>query len=90
VNVIAGHPAYSLSYSGSGNATASQGQITQTLWTSPSITDRKAGTYVFFTLDGGTGGSYYMYIYIDGHIVKSDRMDDPYGPKTISAEIPED
>ena len=90
VVVSSGHPTYSLSYSGNNNSTTSQGQITQTLWTSPAVTGRKAGTEVFFTLDGGTGGSYYMYIYIDGNLVKGDRLDDPYGPLTISAQIPDD
>lgn len=90
VVVSSGHPTYSLSYSSSDNATASASAITQTQWTSPLITDRKALSDVFLTLDGGTGGSYYIYIYIDGNLVKGDRMDDPYGPLTISAQIPDD
>lgn len=90
ITVIAGHPSFSVSYSSSGNSTASQGPFSTATWTSPSINDRKGGGSVFLTLGGGTGGSYYMYIYIDGSLAKTGRMDDPYGPMTISAEIPED
>ena len=90
ITVIGGHPAYTVNYSSTDNSTASQGPFTEQMWTSPKIDDREAGSTVFLTLEGGVGGSYNMYIYIDGSLQKTDRMDDPYGPMTISAKIPED
>ena len=90
ITVIGGHPAYTVNYSDTENSTASQGPFTDQMWVSPKVEDRDAGTSVYLTLEGGVGGSYYMYIYIDGSLQKTDRMDDPYGPKTISATIPED
>jgi hypothetical protein len=89
ITVIGGSPSYSVKYSSSNNSTATAGPLTSSMWVSPAIEDRKGGSSVFLTLEGGSGGSYKMYIYVDGYLEKEDRMDDPYGPKTISAEIPE-
>jgi hypothetical protein len=89
VTVIGGNPAYAVKYSSSDNSTATAGPITGSGWTSSPIEDRKPNTRVFLTLEGGSGGSYKMYIYIDGHITAEERMDDPYGPKTIEAVIPD-
>lgn len=87
--VTSGQPTYSLSYSSSNNTTKSESSIKYN-WTSPQIDDREAGSSVFLTLNGGNGGTYKMYIYIDGYLEKEDSMGDPYGPRTITAEIPED
>jgi hypothetical protein len=88
VAVLHGSPSYSVQYSGDGNSTRSEGPMSSTSWVSSTVDDRKGGTAVALTLQSGGGGSYEMYIIIDGVIQKEDRMDDPYGPKTISAGIP--
>jgi hypothetical protein len=87
VSVLHGTPSYSVQYSGSNNTTRSEGPMNTSSWTSPVVEDRNEGTVVSLTLQGGSGGSYQMYIIIDGSVEKEDRMDDPYGPKTITAEI---
>jgi hypothetical protein len=89
VIVTSGHPVYSVSYSSSNNSTQSLGSITSSTWTSGIIDDRRGGTSVFLTLTGGSGGSYKMFIYIDGSLQKDGHMDDPYGPLTIEAAIPD-
>ncbi|MCE3280981.1 MAG: hypothetical protein K0S44_3172 [Bacteroidetes bacterium] len=88
VTVIGGSPTYAVKYSSSDNSTATAGPITGSGWSSSTI-ERKPNTTVFLTLEGGSGGSYKMYIYVDGHISAEERMDDPYGPKTIEAVIPD-
>jgi hypothetical protein len=88
--VTSGHPAYSTSYSASNNTTKSESSLTSANWTSPQINDKKGGSSVYLTLTGGNGGSYKMYIYVDGNLEAEDTMYDPYGPKTISADVPED
>ena len=90
VVVIGGSPSYSVTYSSSGNTTQTAGPFSASKWVSPTISDRKAGSLVSLTLKGGSGGSYNMYIYVNGRLEKEDRMDDPYGPRTISVELPED
>jgi hypothetical protein len=90
VIVIGGNPSYSVTYSSAGNSTQTAGPFTDSKWVSPTISDRKAGSTVSLTLKGGSGGSYNMYIYVNGRLEKEDRMDDPYGPRTISVELPED
>jgi hypothetical protein len=87
VNVIAGHPSYSVQYSASDNSTKSEGPMTTEKWTSLPVTDREGGTSVFLTVNGGTGGTYKMYILIDGYLEGEGIMDDPYGPRTIEAKI---
>jgi hypothetical protein len=86
VIVISGHPTYSLTYSSFNNTTKVEGSITTSNWTSPPIDDRKKGS-VSLTLNGGNGGSYKMYIYVDGYLETEDDMYDPSGPKTIKAEV---
>ncbi|MDF2437440.1 MAG: hypothetical protein K0Q95_1816 [Bacteroidota bacterium] len=88
ISVLSGNPSYSVQYSGSNNTTRSEGPMNSKSWTSSTVEGRKAGTSVALTLQGGSGGSYQMYIIIDGSVQKEDRMDDPYGPKTITANIP--
>jgi hypothetical protein len=86
VIVKSGTPTYSVTYSSFNNTSSALGGIKESAWTSPSINDRKKGT-VFLTLSGGSGGSYKMYIYVDGYLAMEDNMVDPYGPKTIEAVI---
>jgi hypothetical protein len=85
--VTSGHPTYSVSYSSLNNSTKSEGSIKTTTWTSSPVDDREEGSSVFLTLEGGSGGGYKMFIYIDGNLHAEDIMYDPYGPKTISADI---
>jgi len=87
VEVTGGHPSYSLSYSSLNNSTQTVGPISDSKWLSPTVNDRVTGNSVFLTLQGGNGGSYKMYIYVDGFLEQEGRMDDPYGPKTISVEL---
>jgi hypothetical protein len=87
IEVIGGHPSYSVKYSSSKNATQTAGPLSDSKWTSPTIDDRETGASVSLTLEGGGGGSYKMYILVDGYLEKEDRMDDPYGPKTISVTL---
>jgi hypothetical protein len=87
VEVTGGHPAYSLSYSSLNNSTQTVGPTSEAKWLSPTVNDRLTGSSVFLTLQGGSGGSYKMYIYVDGYLEQEGRMDDPYGPKTISVEL---
>jgi hypothetical protein len=89
VQVISGNPSYSVKYSSFSNTTKTEGPITASSWVSPKIDDRKSDSQVLLTLEGGSGGSYKMFIYVDGRLEKEDRMDDPYGPKTISVQIPD-
>jgi hypothetical protein len=86
VTVTKGHPTYSVTYSSTNNTTKSESSITSLNWTSK-VDDRKDGDIVILTLEGGNGGSYKMYIYIDGFLMKESDMEDPYGPLTIDAEI---
>ena len=90
VIVIGGHPTYSVQFSSSKNNTVSQGPFSSGTWISEKITDKEGGSTASLTLSGGTGGSYNMYIYIDGTLQQDGRMDDPYGPRTISVEVPEE
>jgi hypothetical protein len=87
VIMISGNPKYSVSYSSFNNATQSSGPITQNTWTSPAIDDREEGNPVSLTLQGGGGGAYLMNIYVDGSLAKQERMDDPFGPKTITVDL---
>lgn len=87
VNVISGSPSYSVNYSSTSNVTQTEGPITASSWTSPPIGDKTDGSTAYLKLEGGSGGAYKMFIYIDGYLEKEERMDDPYGPKTIEAVI---
>jgi hypothetical protein len=87
VEVTGGHPNYSLSYSSFNNTTQTIGPLSDSKWLSPTVDDRTTGGSVFLTLQGGSGGSYKMYIYVDGFLEQEGRMDDPYGPKTIGADL---
>lgn len=87
VEVVSGHPSYSVQYSSTGNATKTEGPLSGSKWLSPTIDDRETGSSVFLTLQGGSGGSYKMYIYVDGYLEQDGDMIDPYGPKTISVKL---
>lgn len=87
VTVIGGNPSYSVSFSGSNNTSVSQGPFTSGSWISPQITDKVNKDEASLTLIGHGGGSYKMYIYVDGALAQEGRMDDPYGPTTISITI---
>jgi hypothetical protein len=85
--VLSGNPNYSVSYASTNNSTKTEGPITASSWTSPAIDDKKDGSSAYLKLEGGGGCSYKMFIYIDGGLEKEERMDDPYGPKSIEAVI---
>lgn len=87
VTVISGNPAYSVNYSSTKNTTRTEGPITALSWTSPQIDDKRDGSSAFLKLQGGNGGSYKMFIYVDGYLEREERMDDPYGPKSIEVVI---
>lgn len=88
VTVIAGAPTYSVHFTSFDGVTTSQGPFTESMWVSSKIDDFEAGDVATMKLEGKNGGSYKMYVYVDGTLQMEDRMDDPYGPKTISVEIP--
>ena len=88
VTVIGGSPSYSVQYSSAKNTSVSQGPFSSDMWISDKI-EKTAGSVASLTLNGGTGGSYKLYIYIDGVLQQDGRMDDPYGPKTISIAVPD-
>ncbi|HEX8516626.1 MAG TPA: hypothetical protein VF868_10530 [Bacteroidia bacterium] len=90
VIVTAGTPTYSVKYSSAENSTQTAGPLTASKWVSPEINDRKSGNVVSLTLEGGSGGSYMMYIYVNGRLHAEERMDDPYGPKTLSVKLPDE
>lgn len=87
VTVIAGNPSYSVNYSGNNNSSISQGPFSATTWISPKIADKVNQDVASFTLSSNGGGSFNMYIYVDGFLENESRMDDPYGPKTLSVTI---
>lgn len=87
VQVTSGNPSYSVQYSSTGNSTKTEGPFSSSKWLSPTIDDRETGSSVFLTLQGGSGGSYKMYIYVDGYLEQEGSMTDPYGPETISVKL---
>ena len=88
ITVISGSsPAYYVQYSAQNNSTQSKGPISQTMWVSDKVTDKEEESTVSLKLTGGQGCSYMMYIYVNGALRVQDRMDDPYGPKTITADL---
>lgn len=87
VNVLHGNPSYYMQYSSLHNTTKSEGPVTASSWTSPVIDDRKSSSTVSFTMIGGIGGTYQMFIIVDGSVKKEFSMEDPYGPQTITADI---
>jgi hypothetical protein len=87
IKVTSGNPVYSVSFSGEDNTTLEKSSISSQNSSSAPISDKKDGSAVFLTLQGGNGGSYLMDIYIDGYLQIEERMDDPYGPKTIEATV---
>jgi hypothetical protein len=89
VAVISGHPTFTVQYSAENNTTKTAGPLTSSSWLSPKVEDRETGNVVSLTLESKGGASYNMYIYVDGYLEQEGRMDDPYGPKTISVEIPD-
>ena len=79
-------PAYIVAYT-TENATQTEGPITFANWSSPTI-KKLEGETVSFTLDGGSGtGSFIMRIYANGVLLEEQTMDNPFGPKTISAIV---
>jgi len=88
VVVSTGHPTYSVQYLSGSNTTVSQGPFSSGMWVSDKI-EKEAGSTALLTLTGGTGGSYKLYIYVDGTLYMEGRMDDPYGPETISVVVPQ-
>jgi hypothetical protein len=83
-------PSYTVTFSGEGNASQSEGPITAASWTSPIIRDKERGDFVSFTLESTSGsGSFKMKIFMNGVLWQEEQVDIPFTPKTVSGNLPD-
>lgn len=83
-------PVFTVSYSGENNSTNTEGPISSASWKSQTVTDKKRGDFVSFTLESNSGsGSFKMRIYMNGVLWMEESVDIPFTPKTISGNLPE-
>ncbi len=78
---------YSLRYSLSDGTLKSEGPVTTETWTTESLSGFKKGAIVSLYLDS-PGGSYEMYIYVDGELSSHAAADGGFTEQLLEAQIP--
>lgn len=83
-------PSFSVSYSAENNSTKTEGPISSSSWKSGTVSDKKRGDFVSFTLESSSGsGTFKMRIYMNGVLWMEEDASIPFTPKTISGNLPQ-
>jgi hypothetical protein len=80
-------PTYTVSYSMADGTTKSIGGQTGSKWVSEKISDVEIGKYLSVSVEGTGGGSYEMYIYVNGRLDSQRDADDTNGKQTLTTQI---
>jgi hypothetical protein len=81
-------PSYTVGYTLADKSTKTLGSFTQSKWVSDKIEEVDKGTYISLSVEGSGGGSYDMFIYINGVLHSRRQADDGHGKQILEAQIP--
>jgi len=87
VETGSGTPVYTVRYTLPNGSTQSKGGNTQEIWVSEKIDDYKGGQYLTLSVEGSGGGSYDMYIYINGSLQARRAAGDGFGEQVLGVQI---
>jgi len=81
-------PTYIVRYTLNNGATQSLGNITANSWTSGTLSDYKAGSVLNLEVEGSGGGTYEMYILVNGTNDGYRIADDSNGAQSLEVVLP--
>lgn len=80
-------PTYTVGYSLADGTTKTIGGQTSSNWVSEKVSDVEIGKYISLSVEGNGGGSYDMYIYVNGRLDSQRDADDSNGKQTLTTQI---
>lgn len=80
-------PTYTVGYSLADGTTKTIGGLTGSKWVSEKVSDVEIGKYLSLSVEGNGGGSYEMYIYVNGRLDSQRVADDSNGKQTLTTQI---
>jgi hypothetical protein len=80
-------PTYTVGYSLADGTTKTIGRQTNSKWVSEKISDVEIGKYLSLSVEGTGGGTYEMYIYVNGRLDSQRIAGDGYGRQTLTTQI---
>ncbi len=81
-------PTYTVGYTLANKSTKTLGSLTQDKWVSDKIADVALGTYISLSVEGSGGGTYDLFIYINGVLHSRRQAGDGFGIQTLESQVP--